>query len=145
MAGASSHHFTIYPARPASLDSIPSPSSATPLTNPMVNPLTNPLATPNLQIPLASQASPPQASQANAGNIPIVAFTDSTPILRATPSGTLSIDTEAVRVLGVETAFWVAVSLAFFEFLRDRDVSQIASLHIEFPRSDNSLGISRGF
>jgi len=53
--------------------------------------------------------------------VPFVAFTDSTPVLRATPSGTLSIDVEVVRSLGVEMAFWVAVSLAFFDFLRDRD------------------------
>lgn len=57
--------------------------------------------------------------------VPFVAFTDNTPVLRATPSGTLSIDVEVVRSLGVEMAFWVAVSLAFFEFLRDRDVSLI--------------------
>jgi hypothetical protein len=62
--------------------------------------------------------------------LPFVAFTDSTPVLRATPSGTLSIDVEVVRSLGVEMAFWVAVSLAFFDFLRDRDVRECLFIYI---------------
>jgi hypothetical protein len=56
---------------------------------------------------------------------PFIAFTDSTPLLRATPSGTLSVDVEHVRRLGVELAFWVTVSLAFWEFLREREVSLV--------------------
>ncbi|CAG8746451.1 793_t:CDS:2, partial [Acaulospora colombiana] len=56
-------------------------------------------------------------------SLPFIAFTDSTPVLRATPSGTLSVEMDVVRNLGVEMAFWVSVSLAFLEFLRDRDVS----------------------
>src|SRR5258706_16329962 len=53
---------------------------------------------------------------------PIV-FTDSTPVLSAIPSGTLTVDEQEIRVLGVEMAFWIAVSLAYLDYLRDRDVS----------------------
>lgn len=52
---------------------------------------------------------------------PLISFTDTTPLLRATPSGTLSIDVETIKHLGVEMAFWVAVSLAYLDFLRERD------------------------
>lgn len=44
-------------------------------------------------------------------------------MLSVTPSGTLSVDVDAVKELGVEMSFWITVSLAFLEFLRDRDVS----------------------
>lgn len=40
-------------------------------------------------------------------------------------AGTLSVDEEAIRSLGVEMGFWVAASLAFLEYLQDRDVSAI--------------------
>ncbi|PVF96415.1 hypothetical protein CPB86DRAFT_874968 [Serendipita vermifera] len=75
--------------------------------------------------PIPSPAGPGGAPNApretQTVSLPFIAFTDSTPVLRATPSGTLSVDVDVVRNLGVEMAFWVTVSLAFLEFLRDRD------------------------
>ena len=56
-------------------------------------------------------------------SIPLIVFTDSTPVLSAIPSGTLTVDEQEIRVLGVEMTFWIAVSLAYLDYLRDRDVS----------------------
>jgi hypothetical protein len=33
------------------------------------------------------------------------------------------VDEQEIRVLGVEMAFWIAVSLAYLDYLHDRDVS----------------------
>jgi hypothetical protein len=54
---------------------------------------------------------------------PLIVFTDSTPVLSAIPSGTLTVDEQEIRALGVEMAFWVAISLGYLDYLRDRDVS----------------------
>lgn len=59
----------------------------------------------------------------SASNAPLIVFTDSTPVLSAIPSGTLTVDEQEIRSLGVEMAFWVAISLAYLDYLRDRDVS----------------------
>ena len=56
-------------------------------------------------------------------SIPLIVFTDSTPVLSAIPSGTLTVDEQEIRGLGVEMTFWIAVSLAYLDYLRDRDVS----------------------
>jgi len=56
---------------------------------------------------------------------PLIVFTDSTPVLSAIPSGTLTVDEQEIRALGVEMAFWIAVSLAYLDYLRDRDVSSL--------------------
>lgn len=56
-------------------------------------------------------------------SLPLIVFTDSTPVLSAVPSGTLTLDEQEIRSLGVEMAFWIAISLAYLDYLRDRDVS----------------------
>lgn len=56
-------------------------------------------------------------------SLPLIVFTDSTPVLSAIPSGTLTVDEQEIRALGVDMAFWIAVSLAYLDYLRDRDVS----------------------
>jgi hypothetical protein len=87
---------------------------------------------PSLPSPSGPGAAPSAPRDTLTVSLPFIAFTDSTPVLRATPSGTLSIDVDVVRNLGVEMAFWISVSLAFLEFLRDRDVSA-------YSRTVNSL------
>ena len=59
---------------------------------------------------------------------PLIVFTDSTPVLSAIPSGTLTVDEQEIRALGVEMAFWIAISLAYLDYLRDRDVSSLPFL-----------------
>jgi len=56
-------------------------------------------------------------------SLPLIVFTDTTPVLSAIPSGTLTVDEQEIRALGVEMAFWIAVSMAYLDYLRDRDVS----------------------
>lgn len=111
LSHGSSHHFTIQPLGPS-----PNPAQQ---------------HTPPGNMNTAGAAGAAGASGAvgavGAGNshpsVALVAFTDSTPVLRATPSGTLSVDVGTIRNLGVDLVFWVTVSLAFLDFLRDRDVS----------------------
>ena len=56
-------------------------------------------------------------------SLPLIIFTDSTPVLSAIPSGTLTVNEQEICALGVEMTFWIAVSLAYLDYLRDRDVS----------------------
>jgi hypothetical protein len=56
-------------------------------------------------------------------SLPLIVFTDSTPVLSAIPSGTLTVNEQEICVLGVEMTFWIAVSLAYLDYLRDQDVS----------------------
>lgn len=57
---------------------------------------------------------------------PLLTFHDRTPLLTAASvTGLLVIDRAEERMLGVETSFWVAVALAYWEFLEDREVSTL--------------------
>ncbi|OAX31733.1 hypothetical protein K503DRAFT_777326, partial [Rhizopogon vinicolor AM-OR11-026] len=47
---------------------------------------------------------------------PLLAFYDRTPLLTAA-----SIDRTEEHMLGVDTSFWIAVALAYWEFLEDRE------------------------
>lgn len=51
-------------------------------------------------------------------------------MLSAIPSGTLTVDEQEIRTLGVEMAFWIAISLAYLDYLRDRDVSSPSLLSV---------------
>ena len=110
----SAYNFTIQPAAapPVASGSTSSPDPKASTTNP------NPSETTTVGGHVSAAAD----SSSLLPSSPFVAFTDNTPILRATPSGTLSVDAEKVRTLGVEMTFWVAVALAFWEFLREREV-----------------------
>ncbi|KAG2131678.1 hypothetical protein DEU56DRAFT_813831 [Suillus clintonianus] len=49
-------------------------------------------------------------------------FHDRTPVLTAASvTGLLEIDRAEERVLGIDTSFWIAVALAYWEFLEDRE------------------------
>ncbi|KIM27027.1 hypothetical protein M408DRAFT_330192 [Serendipita vermifera MAFF 305830] len=101
--GGGAHHFTIQPVVPVVGGISPSGSHSLSTT-------TSP--DPSFGLVTTSLDSAPS---------PFLAFTDSTPLLRATPSGTISVDESRVKELGVEMAFWVTVALAFWEFLRERE------------------------
>ena len=55
----------------------------------------------------------------------MLTFTDTTPLLIGTgaTSGTIELDHGVARALGVEPSWWIAVALAYIEFLDERDVS----------------------
>lgn len=53
---------------------------------------------------------------------PLLVFHDTTPVLTfRSMSGLLEINRAEERMLGVETSFWIAVSLSYLEFLEDRE------------------------
>ncbi|KAG0698958.1 hypothetical protein DFH29DRAFT_938761 [Suillus ampliporus] len=53
---------------------------------------------------------------------PLLTFHDRTPVLTAASvTGLLEIDRAEERILGVDTSFWIAVALAYWEFLEDRE------------------------
>jgi hypothetical protein len=77
----------------------------------------NPLPSAGNLLPQAIPVTPPT---------PLLTFHDRTPLLTAASvTGLLVIDRAEERMLGVETSFWVAVSLAYWEFLEDREVSTL--------------------
>lgn len=54
--------------------------------------------------------------------MPLLTFHDRTPLLTAASvTGLLEIDRAEERILGVDTSFWIAVALAYWEFLEDRE------------------------
>lgn len=54
---------------------------------------------------------------------PLMTFHDRTPILTVgSVTGLLEIDRAEERILGVDTSFWIAVSLTYLEFLEEREV-----------------------
>ncbi|KAG8829289.1 hypothetical protein FRC17_006819 [Serendipita sp. 399] len=71
----------------------------------------SPLNDPNQRSPDPSSSSPPSPTVAAArlaevqAPVPIPTFTNSTPILRVAPSGTLSVDMDAVQRLGIDLSF----------------------------------------
>ncbi|OJA16827.1 hypothetical protein AZE42_09810 [Rhizopogon vesiculosus] len=57
-----------------------------------------------------------------ATSTPLLTFHDRTPLLTAASvTGLLEIDRAEERMLGVDTSFWMAVALAYWEVLEDRE------------------------
>lgn len=55
---------------------------------------------------------------------PLLTFYDRTPLFTAASvTGLLEIDRAEERMLGIDTSFWIAIALAYWEFLEDREVS----------------------
>jgi len=53
---------------------------------------------------------------------PLLTFHDRTPLLTlASVTGVLEINRAEERILGIDTSFWIAVALAYWEFLEDRE------------------------
>ncbi|KAG2101381.1 uncharacterized protein F5147DRAFT_709433 [Suillus discolor] len=53
---------------------------------------------------------------------PLLTFHDRTPLLTlASVTGLLEINRAEERILGIDTSFWIAVALAYWEFLEDRE------------------------
>lgn len=65
----------------------------------------------------------PVYSPGETSSPPLLSFVEQTSTFSVATAGTLTIDKAFEQKMGVETAFWVAVSLAYLEFLSDRDVS----------------------
>jgi len=60
---------------------------------------------------------------------PVLTFTDTTSLLIGTgaTSGTIELDHGVARALGVEPSWWIAVALAYIEFLDERDAYLVAA------------------
>jgi len=66
-----------------------------------------------------------ECSQAWAGPTPLLIFEDTTPVFSVSSStGALEVHLDEIGKLGVDLAFWIAVALAYCEFLGDREVSR---------------------
>ena len=64
---------------------------------------------------------------------PLLVFHDTTPVMTVrSTTGLLEINRAEERVLGVETSFWIAVSLTYLEFLEDKEVSLASSSEPSF-------------
>jgi hypothetical protein len=62
-------------------------------------------------------------SQVVPGQVPLLIFHDTTPVFSVSSStGVLEIHLDEVSKLGVDLGFWIAIALAFGEFLGDREV-----------------------
>ena len=63
-------------------------------------------------------------SQARSGPAPLLTFEDTTPVFSVSSStGVFEIRLDDIGKLGVDLGFWIAVALAYCEFLGDREVS----------------------
>jgi len=63
-----------------------------------------------------------------APNIPVLTFHDATPLIGThSTSGTIELDHGVARALGVDPSWWIAIALAYIEFLDDRDGYQAAA------------------
>jgi hypothetical protein len=72
---------------------------------------------PTYSFQLSPRASAPSAP-------PLLAFHDHTGAFAvASTTGVLELDTALAQALGVHPSFWVAIALAYLEFLEDREVS----------------------
>ncbi|ETW79617.1 hypothetical protein HETIRDRAFT_452741 [Heterobasidion irregulare TC 32-1] len=107
---AASSSFTLAPIPPAPP---PAPTPAPPSVPP---PLTRaPPAAPDVPAPEPAPRPPPPA---------LLTFADTTPVFTVrSSSGVLELRADALAALGVDAAFWVALALAYADFLGDRDVS----------------------
>ncbi|KIJ25374.1 hypothetical protein M422DRAFT_38812 [Sphaerobolus stellatus SS14] len=52
---------------------------------------------------------------------PLLTFTDQTPTFSVSVSGLLEVNEGVDRLLGIDTSFWITISLAYLEFLEDRE------------------------
>lgn len=65
-----------------------------------------------------------ECPQARAGPTPLLIFEDTTPVFSVSSStGAFEVHLDEIGKLGVDLAFWIAVALAYCEFLGDREVS----------------------
>ncbi|KAF4611783.1 hypothetical protein D9613_004009 [Agrocybe pediades] len=76
-----------------------------------------------------SQSQPPAQAQAQPSTAPpLLTFTDHTPLLTVRSlTGLIEVDEAEERRLGVDGSFWIAVALAYLEFLEERE-SYLAAL-----------------
>jgi hypothetical protein len=66
-----------------------------------------------------------ECSQAWAGPTPLLIFEDTTPVFSVSSStGAFEVHLDEIGKIGVDLAFWIAVALAYCEFLGDREVSR---------------------
>ncbi len=72
---------------------------------------------------LSSSAREPSSAWHLNAPVPLLRFHDRTPIftVRST-TGLLEIDVALERLFGVDRSFWIAVALAYMDFLEDRQV-----------------------
>jgi hypothetical protein len=67
----------------------------------------------------------------------LLTFEDTTGVFSVSSStGVLEIDLEGVGKLGVDLGFWIAVALAYCEFLDDREVSRTIALGTTLHRAE---------
>ncbi|KAJ7145685.1 hypothetical protein C8R44DRAFT_723606 [Mycena epipterygia] len=108
---APSYSFTL--ARVAAAPPVTSPPPPYVSSSPLTSPLDSTAA---LVIPAAAPAPP------------LLAFHDHTPVMNLrSVTGLIEIDQAEERALGVESSFWMAVSLTYLEFLQERE-SYLAAL-----------------
>jgi hypothetical protein len=63
-------------------------------------------------------------SQVRSSPAPLLTFEDTTPVFSVSSStGVFEIHLDDIGKLGVDLGFWIAVALAYCEFLGDREVS----------------------
>ena len=75
----------------------------------------------------SSQAGPPDSA-------PLLTFEDTTPVFAVSSStGVFEVQLDDIGKLGVDLGFWIAVALAYCEFLGDREVSSGGSF-MHHPR-----------
>lgn len=61
---------------------------------------------------------------------PLLTFLDETPVFSVRTTGTIELNAKLEARLGVERSFWIAVALAYLEFLEERDVSMDCRLRL---------------
>ncbi|KAF9545680.1 hypothetical protein CPC08DRAFT_716139 [Agrocybe pediades] len=118
----------------------PSPMSATPLVGggnlspppyaSNISLATSPASSTTHILPYSQSQTPAQAqAQAQPSTAPpLLTFTDHTPLLTVRSlTGLIEVDEAEERRLGVDGSFWIAVALAYLEFLEERE-SYLAAL-----------------
>jgi len=90
----------------------------------------SPIPTPPTPVPESPNAGNHQSHGAETHiPVPILTFHDRTPVWTVrSNSGYIEVDKTQVRTLGVETSFYIAIALTYFEFLEDRE-SYLAALN----------------
>ncbi|KAF8509454.1 hypothetical protein JB92DRAFT_2946664 [Gautieria morchelliformis] len=109
-------HFVFYP-------SLPLPTSTTLSPAPFAF-FSRALAYITPSLPIRSTASftlAPSSPQVGNMAVPLLTFTDRPPTFSVLTTGLLEINKGIERQLGVDPGFWVAVALAYLEFLTERD------------------------
>jgi hypothetical protein len=80
--------------------------------------------TPTLPIRAAHSFSLVPASIPGDISTPLLTFTELTSTFSVATTGVLEVNRGLERQMGVDPAFWITVTLAYLEFLADRDVSK---------------------